>query len=181
MVGSEGTLAHRQSRRRSSLVPRRGFRAIAVGHFSSVPAAIAATEDALACAPAAVELSTAPSSSCPGSSPNTPALGSILHGDPDALLFVTFSGDTRGRGGGRAWSASPGCGRSTVTASTPCAPSALPTRARLLKVRSAGLGLLMAASVGTRRPLAFIEDTAVAPAVLGEYTDGSPPSCAGAG
>ena len=39
----------------------------------------------------------------------------------------------------------------------------------VLKVRKAGLGLLMAASVGTRRPLAFVEDTAVPPEVLVPY------------
>ena len=39
-------------------------------------------------------------------------------------------------------------------------------QAALLKVREAGLGLLMAASTGARRPLAFVEDTAVEPAKL---------------
>ena len=38
----------------------------------------------------------------------------------------------------------------------------------LTKVRKAGLGLLMAASEGARRPLAFVEDTAVAPERLGD-------------
>jgi len=32
-----------------------------------------------------------------------------------------------------------------------------------LKVRKSGLGLLMAASTGSNRPLAFVEDTAVPP------------------
>ncbi|MDX6343545.1 MAG: hypothetical protein QOH87_3683, partial [Trebonia sp.] len=44
-------------------------------------------------------------------------------------------------------------------------------QAALLKVREAGLGLLMAASTGARRPLAFVEDTAVEPARLASYTD----------
>ena len=39
----------------------------------------------------------------------------------------------------------------------------------LTKVRKAGLGLLMAASSGARRPLAFVEDTAVAPERLNDY------------
>ena len=39
----------------------------------------------------------------------------------------------------------------------------------LTKVRKAGLGLLMAASTGARRPLAFVEDTAVAPERLSDY------------
>ncbi|MDT7664728.1 MAG: hypothetical protein QOD04_4284, partial [Pseudonocardiales bacterium] len=40
----------------------------------------------------------------------------------------------------------------------------------LLKVRKSSLGLLMAAGEGTRRPLAFVEDTAVDPVHLPEYT-----------
>ena len=43
-------------------------------------------------------------------------------------------------------------------------------QAALLKVREAGLGLLMSASTGTRRPLAFVEDTAVEPAKLASCT-----------
>ena len=39
----------------------------------------------------------------------------------------------------------------------------------LTAVRKAGLGLLMASATGTRRPLAFVEDTAVAPERLNEY------------
>ncbi|WP_344341388.1 FAD-linked oxidase C-terminal domain-containing protein, partial [Streptomyces rhizosphaericus] len=40
----------------------------------------------------------------------------------------------------------------------------------LLKVRKSSLGLLMAASQGSNRPLAFVEDTAVPPERLAEYT-----------
>ncbi len=42
-------------------------------------------------------------------------------------------------------------------------------QAALTKVRKAGLGLLMAASEGARRPAAFVEDTAVAPERLNDY------------
>ncbi len=41
----------------------------------------------------------------------------------------------------------------------------------LTKVRKAGLGLLMAASEGRKRPAAFVEDTAVAPERLGPYVE----------
>ena len=40
----------------------------------------------------------------------------------------------------------------------------------LLKVRKSSLGLLMAASEGSNRPLAFVEDTAVPPERLAAYT-----------
>ncbi len=55
-------------------------------------------------------------------------------------------------------------GYDTLEATTPA------QQGSLLKVRKAGLGLLMAASVGPRRPLAFVEDTAVDPRHLPEYT-----------
>ena len=41
-------------------------------------------------------------------------------------------------------------------------------QAALLKVRKSSLGLLMAAGEGTRRPLAFVEDTAVDPKHLAD-------------
>ena len=55
MVGSEGTLVT-VVEATVQLVPAPRHRVIAVGHFTSVQAAIEATEDALACQPAAVEL-----------------------------------------------------------------------------------------------------------------------------
>ncbi len=96
------------------------------------------------------------------------ALGSILVGDPDALLFVTFFGDSEAE-------AAAGIDRldalwrqhrhgyHTLRAVTAAEQTAV------LKVRQSGLGLLMAASSGSRRPLAFVEDTAVHPAKLAAY------------
>jgi len=97
------------------------------------------------------------------------ALGSILHGDPEALLFVTFFGDTEPEAAAgmdrleRRWR-DHRHGYHTLRAQAAAEQEAL------LKVRQAGLGLLMAASTGTRRPLAFVEDTAVEPGRLPAYT-----------
>ena len=55
VVGTEGTLVT-VVEATVQLVPAPRHRVIAVGHFTSVKAAIEATEDALACQPAAVEL-----------------------------------------------------------------------------------------------------------------------------
>src|SRR5262249_32863522 len=60
-----------------------------------VQAAIEATEDALACQPAAVELIDRTILELSRQKLEYRALGSILHGDPEALLFVTFTGDTQ--------------------------------------------------------------------------------------
>jgi FAD/FMN-containing dehydrogenase/Fe-S oxidoreductase len=167
VVGSEGTLVTVvEATVQLVAAPRR--RVIAVGHFGSVQAAIEATQDALACQPAAVELLDRTIIDLSRQKIEYQSLGSILHGDPDALLFVTFYGDTEAEavaGLDRLaglWEAH-GRGYHTLRAIDASAQAAL------LKVREAGLGLLMSASTGTRRPLAFVEDTAVHPAKLASY------------
>ncbi|RZQ63359.1 FAD-binding and (Fe-S)-binding domain-containing protein [Amycolatopsis suaedae] len=168
VVGSEGTLVV-ATEAEVSLVSKPRHTVIAVGHFTSTPAAIAATEDALACDPAAVELMDKTILDLSRQKIEYAALGDILEGDPAALLFVTFTGDDEREllaGLARltaSWRRN-GHGYHTLEAVTPA------QQASLLKVRKSSLGLLMAASVGARRPLAFVEDTAVDPRYLAEYT-----------
>jgi FAD/FMN-containing dehydrogenase/Fe-S oxidoreductase len=167
LVGSEGTLVTVVAAD-VALVPAPRHRVIAVGHFTSAEAAIEATGDALACAPAAVELMDRTILELARTKLEYRELSSILSGDPAALLFVTFFGDTEEEAAagldrlGALWRRHRH-GYHTLLA------RAAADQAALLKVRSAGLGLLMAASTGARRPLAFVEDTAVDPAVLGAY------------
>ena len=168
VVGSEGTLVT-VVEATVQLVPAPRHRVIAVGHFMSVQAAIEATEDALACQPAAVELLDRTIIELSRQKIEYRSLGTILHGDPEALLFVTFFGDSQAEAAAglarleESWR-SHGHGYYTLRAVDTT------EQAALLKVREAGLGLLMAASTGTRRPLAFVEDTAVEPAKLASYT-----------
>jgi FAD/FMN-containing dehydrogenase/Fe-S oxidoreductase len=168
VVGSEGTLVT-VVEATVQLVPAPRHRVIAVGHFTSVQAAIEATQDSLACQPAAVELLDRTIIELSRRKIEYRSLGSILHGDPEALLFVTFFGDTQAEAVAdldrleELWRAH-GHGYYTLRAIDAAGQAAL------LKVREAGLGLLMAASAGTRRPLAFVEDTAVEPAKLASYT-----------
>jgi FAD/FMN-containing dehydrogenase/Fe-S oxidoreductase len=169
VVGSEGTLVV-ATRALVDLVPKPRRTVIAVGHFTSTPAAIAATEDAMSCDPAAVELMDRTILDLSRKKIEYASLGTILEGDPDALLFVSFSGDDEAELRGRLerltalWKRH-GHGYHTLQAVTPA------QQGSLLKVRKAGLGLLMAASEGARRPLAFVEDTAVDPVHLAEYTN----------
>jgi FAD/FMN-containing dehydrogenase/Fe-S oxidoreductase len=167
VVGSEGTLVT-VVEATVQLVPSPRCRVIAVGHFSTVQAAIEATEDALACQPAAVELLDRTIIELSRQKIEYRALGSILRGDPEALLFVTFFGDTQAEAVAgldqldERWQAHHH-GYHTLRAVHAA------EQAALLRVRQAGLGLLMAASSGARRPLAFVEDTAVEPAKLASY------------
>ncbi|MEB8338871.1 FAD-binding and (Fe-S)-binding domain-containing protein [Streptomyces endophyticus] len=171
VVGSEGTLVV-ATRALVDLVPKPARTVIAVGHFTSVAGAIEATEDALGLDPAAVEMMDRTILDLSRQKIEYAALGSILEGDPEALLFVSFTGDSADDDGelnGRLqeltalWKRH-GHGYHTLQAVTPAQQSGL------LKVRKSSLGLLMAASEGTRRPLAFIEDTAVDPKHLAAYT-----------
>jgi len=151
------------------LVPAPRHRVIAVGHFTSSQGAIEATEDALACGPAAVELLDRAILELSRTKLEYQALGSIVTGDPDALLFVTFFGDTPAQAEAgmdrlEALWRQHRHGYHTLRAVTAA------EQAAVLKVRQSSLGLLMAASSGSRRPLAFVEDTAVEPARLAAYT-----------
>jgi FAD/FMN-containing dehydrogenase/Fe-S oxidoreductase len=168
VVGSEGTLIV-ASRALVDLVPKPRTTVIAVGHFASTPDAIAATGDALSCGPAAVELMDRTILDLSRKKIEYASLGTILEGDPAALLFVSFTGDDEKEllGGLERLTAlwkRHGHGYHTLQAVTPA------QQGPLLKVRKAGLGLLMAASEGTRRPAAFVEDTAVDPVHLADYT-----------
>ncbi|GAA2213682.1 FAD-binding and (Fe-S)-binding domain-containing protein [Nonomuraea monospora] len=169
IVGSEGTLAV-VTEATVGLVDLPKAKAIAVGHFTSTPAAIAATADALAFDAASVELLDKAILQLSRQRVDYAGLGDILEGDPEALLFVEFFGDTQEEVADRVdklaaiWKSN-GHGYHTLRAVTGQQQTAV------LKVRKAGLGLLMASSVGSRRPLAFVEDTAVPPDRLLPYVE----------
>jgi Fe-S oxidoreductase len=169
VCGSEGTLAV-VTAATVRLVELPKAKMFAVGHFEDVAGAIAATADALGLQPSAVELIDRTILSLSRAKLEFRRLSDRLEGDPGALLFVSFSGDTDAEVRDkldrltRAWE-SHGHGYHTLRAETAAEQDAL------TKVRKAGLGLLMAASEGRRRPAAFVEDTAVAPDVLGDYVE----------
>jgi FAD/FMN-containing dehydrogenase/Fe-S oxidoreductase len=168
LVGSEGTLAVTTSAL-VGLVPKPAKQMFAVGHFRSVVEATAATEDALSMDPAGVEMIDKTILDLSRRKIEYAGLGRILEGDPEALVFVSFTGDDEAELAASVdrlaglWERN-GHGYATIRAVTPA------QQTDLLKVRKSALGLLMASSQGTNRPLAFVEDTAVAPEHLAEYT-----------
>ncbi|WP_029895540.1 FAD-binding and (Fe-S)-binding domain-containing protein [Nocardia brasiliensis] len=168
VVGAEGTLVV-VTHALVDLVPKPARTVYAVGHFTDTVSAIAATTDALSCEPDQVELMDRTILELSRQKLEYAELGTILVGDPGALLFVSFSGDDETRLVAELdrlealWRRN-GHGYHTLRAVTPADQTAL------LKVRKSSLGLLMAAGEGTRRPLAFVEDTAVDPVHLTEYT-----------
>src|SRR3954451_12621484 len=167
IVGSEGTLAI-VTGATLRLIERPKAKMFAVGHFDSLLGAIDATHDALELGPVSVEMIDRMILGLSRGKLEYRSLADTLEGDPEALLFVAFAGDTDADVRDkldrlqRAWERN-GHGYHFLRAETAAEQDAL------TKVRKAGLGLLMASSEGRTRPAAFVEDTAVAPEHLHEY------------
>jgi FAD/FMN-containing dehydrogenase/Fe-S oxidoreductase len=168
VVGSEGTLAV-VVEATVNLVPQPKAVAGVAGHFDTVAAAIAAADDAQSCGAAAIELVDRFILNLSRRSPAHRKLVSVLEGDPGALLWLEFYGDTPAEARASAerletmWRAN-GHGYAVVRAQTG------EELGRFRELRKAGLGLLSAAGERGERPVAFVEDTAVDPQRLGEYT-----------
>jgi FAD/FMN-containing dehydrogenase/Fe-S oxidoreductase len=169
VVGSEGTLVS-VTEATVSLTPLPKSKAVAVGHFNSTSEAVSATPDAMDCGAAAVELVDRFILDLGRSSGAFGDVTAFLHGDPSALLIAEFHGDSAAeavaglerleaswRRGGHGYATSRALSTGEQHAVT--------------KLRKAGLGLLMAAGKGAERSLAFVEDTAVDPHRLPEYTE----------
>ena len=129
VVGSEGTLVI-ATEAVVDLVPKprhtvvRG-RALHV----RAQAAIEATEDALTCDPAPVEMIDRTILDLSRQKIEYAELGASLEGDPEALLFVSFTGDDRDASWPAGWTASVELWARTGTATTPCARVTPPSRA----------------------------------------------------
>ena len=168
VVGSEGTLAV-VVEANVKLMPQPKAVVGVAGHFDSVAAAIAAAEDARECDAAVIELVDRFILNLARRSLAHGKLVSILDGDPGGLLWLEFYGDTPAEARACAerlevkWRANRH-GYAVMRAET----SGDLTRFR--ELRKAGLGLLSAAGERGERSVAFIEDTAVDPQRLGEYT-----------
>ncbi|HEX9562879.1 MAG TPA: FAD-linked oxidase C-terminal domain-containing protein [Gemmatimonadaceae bacterium] len=168
VVGSEGTLAV-VVEAEVKLVPHPRAVSGVAGHFHSVADAVAAVEAARECDAAAIELVDRFILDLARRSPSHAHLVSVLEGEPGALLWTEFYGDTPAEAEAcadllvRRWSATRH-GYAVTRASSPAQLKAF------RELRKAGLGLLTAAGQGRERSIAFVEDTAVDPARLSEYT-----------
>ncbi len=169
IVGSEGTLVT-VTEATVGLVDLPSTVGLAVGHFSSLQAAIDAAASATELGAATIEMVDRPILNLSRQSPEHRDLVSILDGDPAALLFVEFHGEgpTEVRSHvdrlARRWQERDG-------AYAVLRPDDASSLNRIRALRRAGLGLLMASAKGSERSLAFIEDTAVDPLRLGPFAE----------
>ena len=168
VIGSEGTLAV-VTEAELNLVPRPKARGLLVPHFASLAAAMDALAACLEFGPSAVELMDQllhrPGPREPGAAATTMA---AVQGRPAALFMVEFSGDDpaevadrieklRAPAARRARPDRRWCRRSSRPCAIRCGTCAVP-RCRCC------YGM-----PGDRKPVTFVEDTAVAPERLPEF------------
>ena len=168
VVGSEGTLAI-VTEARVRLVPLPKAKGVLAAHFVSVVAAAEATMLALRYAPSAIELVDRRIVEACRANRGFAPLVEFVQGDPGALLLIEcyaktpaevderltiIEGVLRGAEHGYAWV------KTTDAAA----------QARVWRMRQAGLGLLMSVR-GDAKPVAFVEDAAVAPEHLPAYLE----------
>jgi FAD/FMN-containing dehydrogenase/Fe-S oxidoreductase len=166
MVGSEGTLAV-VTEAKVRIVPRPKATAVCVVHFDDLVASTEASEEILACDPYAIEMIDRMVISLTRGAGELGRLMTFIDGDPEALLVTEFRGDTPEEAQAKseqmiARLQAKGMGYAYVRAYTPA------EQGRVWRVRKAGLGLLMRVE-GERKPIAFVEDTAVDPVKLPEF------------
>jgi FAD/FMN-containing dehydrogenase/Fe-S oxidoreductase len=168
VIGSEGTLAM-TTEATVRLVPVPKAVAALAGHFDSVAAALASVEDAIDANAAAIEMVDRSILNLARVSPLHSHLVSVLDGDPGALMWVEFYGDSPAEALAAAESLENRWKRNRHAYAVIRATTAAELR-KFREVRKAGLGLLSAAGQGRERSIAFVEDTAVDPRKLAAYT-----------
>jgi FAD/FMN-containing dehydrogenase/Fe-S oxidoreductase len=166
MVGSEGSLAV-VTEAKVRIVPRPKATAVCVVHFDDLIGSTEASEEILACDPYAIEMIDRMVISLTRGAGELGRLMTFIDGDPEALLVSEFRGDTPAEAQAKAEHMiarlqAKGLGYAYVRAYTPA------EQGRVWRVRKAGLGLLMRVE-GERKPIAFVEDTAVDPLKLPEF------------
>jgi FAD/FMN-containing dehydrogenase/Fe-S oxidoreductase len=168
VIGSEGTLAV-VTGAELALVPRPKARGLLVPQFATLGAAMDALAPCLEFGPSAVELMDQMLLDLARGNLSLKDTMAAVHGRPGALLMVEFSSDDAAEVADRVerlqrrLSEIPG-----LIASVPALDPAL--RDPLWNLRRAAMPLLYG-MLGDRKPVTFIEDTAVSPARLPEFVD----------
>ncbi|HEQ60621.1 MAG TPA: FAD-binding oxidoreductase, partial [Firmicutes bacterium] len=168
MVGSEGTLGTLLEAK-INLEPLPKYTSLCVAHFATLQESIRAVNPILAHGPSAVEIFDHVVITLARKNLSTAPLCDFIEGDPEAILFIEFFGDSpreaeektekmiadlRGQGLGYAY---------------PIQRSAQ-EQDRVWTVRKNGLGLMLGIK-GSRKPIPFIEDACVPVEALPEYVD----------
>lgn len=166
IVGSEGTLATIVEAK-LKIVPLPNMTALSVVHFDDLIDAMRATNEALQCKPAAVEVVDKVVLDLTKDSIEYSRLRTFLQGDPEAILIIEFYGDSSEELQSKIEYLEnrfqeKGYGYAFVRALSE------EEQSKIWRVRKAGLVLLMGMK-GDAKPAGFVEDTSVPPEKLPEY------------
>lgn len=166
VVGSEGTLAA-VTAAKVRIMPRPQATAVLVTHFDDLIEAVEATEAILPYEPSAIEMVDRKIVEGARAAKEFAGRLPFLQGEPDGLVIAEFYGDSPQEVADKVEKLEADLRRHKWGYAYSPALTA-PAQADVWKMRKAGLGILM----GTReerKPVAFVEDTAVDPAKLPEF------------
>ncbi len=167
LVGSEGTLAVTAGAE-LNLLPRPRHRGLLVPQFATLAAALDALAACMELGPSAVELMDRMLIELAAGQRGLRDTMAAVRGRPEALFMVEFSGDDAADVSYRVHELERRLrGVPGLTAVVPALDPA--ARDPLWNLRSAALPLLFG-TVGDRKPVTFVEDCAVAPERLPEFT-----------
>jgi len=166
LVGSEGTLGT-VVEAKMRLVRKPKWTAMSVIHFHSDQAALECAQAVLATAPYAMESTDKMILNLArGNIEQSRKLG-FVQGTPDSLLMVEYAGDTEEEVKEQVYKLEAMRTREKIGYAATLAFKPDEVKA-IWGVRKAGLGLLLGTK-GDKKPIAFVEDTAVEPAKLPEF------------
>jgi FAD/FMN-containing dehydrogenase/Fe-S oxidoreductase len=166
IIGSEGTLALITSAE-LNIIPRPKHRGLLVVHYNALGAAMDTVGACLEMGPSAVELMDRMLIDLARGSPAIRDTMTAIQGNPAAVFMVEFHGDDQGDVADRVVRLQK---RLTGAAGVEALVPALDAGSRdpLWNLRKSAVPLLFRLP-GDRKPIAFVEDTAVSPARLPEF------------
>ena len=165
-VGSEGTLVA-VVEMKMRLVPRPKFTALDVIHYDDLQAALESSVDLLTTGPYAVEVTDKMILDLARENIEQRARMAFVQGDPAAIMIVEYSGETEAEVRAKVEALETLRARKRIGYAAHIAYDPGEQQS-IWKLRKAGLGLLLGTK-GDRKPIAFVEDTAVEPAKLGPF------------
>ena len=147
------------------LVRRPKFTALDVIHYDDLQAALESSADLLTTAPYAVEVTDKMILDLARENIEQRARMGFVQGDPAAIMIVEYSGESEAEVRAKIEALEALRKRIGYAAHLAYDPA---EQQSIWKLRKAGLGLLLGTK-GDRKPIAFVEDTAVEPAKLGPF------------
>jgi FAD/FMN-containing dehydrogenase/Fe-S oxidoreductase len=166
VVGSEGTLAT-VVEAKLRLVPRPRHTALDVIHYADIQEALNSSQEILETGPYAVELTDKMILDLARDNIEQSKRMGFVQGDPAAIMIVEYAGESHAQVQAKveALEARRARARFGYAAHIAYDPEA---QQSIWKLRKAGLGLLLGMK-GDKKPIAFVEDTAVDPAKLAAF------------